>query len=156
MSENTADLLIRNVSAPNPQPRELGSHQRKWVEALRSGEFKQTTSYLHWKEEGKSSFCCLGVACELALRDGVKLLVTSADIEDSSEEGAVSYDTEYDSLPASVVEWLGIIDWIGTLPTGLTKLDELSLATLNDNGKNFNEIADIIEKYADDLFTEVK
>lgn len=33
----------------------------KWVEALRSGKYKQVTGRLH----KKTGFCCLGVACEI-------------------------------------------------------------------------------------------
>lgn len=37
--------------------------KKKWVEALRSGDFVQGTKAL--KNDGK--FCCLGVACEIGL-----------------------------------------------------------------------------------------
>lgn len=33
----------------------------KWVEALRSGEYKQTQGFL----EKEGSYCCLGVYCEV-------------------------------------------------------------------------------------------
>lgn len=33
----------------------------KWIEALRSGEYKQTKDYLHTAE----GYCCLGVLCEV-------------------------------------------------------------------------------------------
>lgn len=36
----------------------------KWVAALRSGEFKQTTG-THFKEE-ENAYCCLGVLCVVA------------------------------------------------------------------------------------------
>lgn len=32
-----------------------------WLEALRSGKYKQGTGFLHWKGE----YCCLGVACKV-------------------------------------------------------------------------------------------
>lgn len=37
----------------------------KWVEALRSGEYKQTAGIMHSDENGEDSFCCLGVLCEV-------------------------------------------------------------------------------------------
>jgi len=39
---------------------ELGPLQKKWVEALRSGKYKQYREDL----KGDSSYCCLGVANE--------------------------------------------------------------------------------------------
>lgn len=42
--------------------------KRKWVAALRSGKFRQTTGMLRDQDEidGEAEFCCLGVLCEVA------------------------------------------------------------------------------------------
>ena len=40
----------------------LNEQARKWVETLRSGQYKQATDYLRTKD---NTFCCLGVACDL-------------------------------------------------------------------------------------------
>tara|TARA_Y100001968_G_C19392416_1_gene736363 strand:+ start:798 stop:1088 length:291 start_codon:yes stop_codon:yes gene_type:complete len=40
-------------------------YKTKWVEALRSGEFKQTRERLKKSNQHGSSFCCLGVLREL-------------------------------------------------------------------------------------------
>lgn len=45
--------------------------RRLWVKALRSGEYKQGYGYLHYKRGGKDKFCCLGVLCDLAVKNGV-------------------------------------------------------------------------------------
>lgn len=37
----------------------------KWIAALRSGEYKQGNSRLRYDDELGSSFCCLGVLCEV-------------------------------------------------------------------------------------------
>lgn len=53
----------------------------KWVEALRSGEYRQGTMYL--RREGKH--CCLGVLCELAgleISDGGTMVVGPHDADD--------------------------------------------------------------------------
>lgn len=48
----------------------------QWIKALRSGKYKQTTGLLkeslnkHKKDAGKVGFCCLGVLCDLAAKDG--------------------------------------------------------------------------------------
>lgn len=39
----------------------------KWVAALRSGEYQQTKSVLN----DANGYCCLGVLCDLASKDGV-------------------------------------------------------------------------------------
>lgn len=42
-----------------------------WIEALRSGEFKQTKQVLEESNpDGTKSHCCLGVAMHVALRNG--------------------------------------------------------------------------------------
>ena len=38
----------------------------KWVKALRSGKFKQGKNALKKTEEGKTSYCCLGVLAEIS------------------------------------------------------------------------------------------
>lgn len=37
-----------------------------WIEALRSGEYKRATGTLRKVKGDAESFCCLGVACDLA------------------------------------------------------------------------------------------
>lgn len=46
-------------------PKEVIEH---WIKALRSGEYKQAQNKL--KNTQKNSFCCLGVLCDLAAKDG--------------------------------------------------------------------------------------
>lgn len=38
--------------------------KKKWVEALRSGEYKQGQGALHRADE--DTYCCLGVACKIS------------------------------------------------------------------------------------------
>lgn len=40
-----------------------------WLKALRSGEYQQTTGRLR-KSGPDAGFCCLGVLCDLARKDG--------------------------------------------------------------------------------------
>lgn len=71
------------------------------VEALKSGDYEQGTGYLN--KDGK--YCCLGVACEVAIANGLAI---------SREEGTlwtdsiiVAYDHERAYLPTSVAFWYG-------------------------------------------------
>ena len=90
---------------------------RKWVEALRSGDFKQTTGQLYVD----GSYCCLGVACAIS---GVSI---------SSEH--------FNSvLPDAVMEWLGVED-------SDPEIGERRATQWNDSeGKTFEDIARLIEK----------
>jgi hypothetical protein len=72
----------------------------KWVDALRSGRYEQTTGRLA-NQEG---YCCLGVACEVAIDSGVKLS------RDTVTNGTILYDGNCDGLPYPVSEWLGLFD----------------------------------------------
>jgi len=48
--------------------------KKEWVAALRSGKYKQGDTYLKNTTDGKTKFCCLGVACDLV---GAKIVESS-------------------------------------------------------------------------------
>ncbi len=54
-------------------------NMRLWVAALRSGEFAQGRKRLAQSGDGGATwrYCCLGVACELAIRHGVEVKTTT-------------------------------------------------------------------------------
>lgn len=120
----------------------------RWVAALRSGEYKQTTGALHRTvplgSDAPAGFCCLGVLCDLAEKDGV---VHSR----PNDTGTVGYDGAGESgfyqsatLPGAVVNWAGLGD-----DNPLVRFDDdaVSLSELNDElGAGFTEIADVIEE----------
>lgn len=123
---------------------------RKWVDALRSGEYTQDTGQLR----SSHGFCCLGVACEVAIKNGVRL-VYDDDYQGYHQDSEIYLDevpdwhTEGSTLPFEVQEWLG---FIGDDPyidreeckTATTANDELNLSLV--------EIADYLEgTYLSDL-----
>jgi hypothetical protein len=124
---------------------------RKWVEALRSGEFNQTKYVLH----DDVGYCCLGVACEVYARETGKgswgELVCSTD---GSQEGYVFMNSGTTTLPEEVSKWFGIKSRTPRNPEILVdekKVMVATLAELNDgtaeiSRKSFDEIANIIEK----------
>lgn len=119
----------------------LNKNAKAWVKALRSRKYKQTTGCL--TNDGK--FCCLGVACELA----VKAKVIPAVENDS-------YDGNSSTLPASVQHWLGLQE-----ASGLFKKNKdgttTDLTILNDSEKKtFGQIARVIESEPEGLFEETK
>ena len=109
---------------------------KKWVVALRSGEFTQGTGSL--ERDGKN--CCMGVACRLYQEDVGDLRITSL-------ANAITFDGLGGYPPQKVQEWLGLKSHRGDYG-----FECESLVSANDSGKTFTEIADIIESESDTLF----
>ena len=115
----------------------------EWVAALRSGNYEQTDRRLvkGTVNQDSYSYCCLGVACDLF---GPKVGLTF-------DRNALGYrDKEFLStmtLPRSVCEFLGVADNPAVITERVIKsFDESDyLASLNDDGVSFAQIADYIE-----------
>lgn len=109
--------------------------KKKWVEALLSGKYIQGHGYLRTSDD---KFCCLGVLCDLAVKEGV--------IPKETKDRDISFLYAGSSafLPTAVVEWSGLphadSDKDGRLTTE-------SLAADNDGGVPFSTIADTIDAY---------
>jgi len=95
---------------------------KEWTTALRSGEYDQGRASLHCDD----SFCCLGVLCDLVDPDGWT----------AQEDGHIWRDHEDLGLPPRPV----------LKAVGISYEQALSLASMNDNGCTFDQIADVIEK----------
>lgn len=110
----------------------------KWVEALESGEYEQTTGAL----QDNHGFCCLGVLCDVAIREGLEVEVKSyCDCGDELCD-SISYDEAVEVLPSSVQEWAGLTSCDPSV--GVDGDGKDSLAELNDAGLSFPDIADLI------------
>lgn len=108
---------------------------KRWIEALRSGKYKQGQGELNCN----NNFCCLGVLCDL-YKDELQIKTRVV------ECGVITvYDNATTLLPHSVRTFAEMKSTSGRL----TK--DLSLVSLNDNGKTFAEIADVIEQNIDNL-----
>lgn len=132
--DGALESLRRKVRAYYPNVRK--DRVRLWVDALRSGEYQQTNGTLEklfGKADGKDGSvtevktrnCCLGVACRVAIADGLNLRVSEHDqvppenwrvFESSKNEDAswrMGPDTAFGAndnstyLPSEVSEWLG-------------------------------------------------
>ena len=119
----------------------MNKNAKKWVHALRSKQYAQTTGTLC--KEGKSydKFCCLGVACDLYQQEKGDLIIENHHY--CVDE--LSYDGCTGSLPIKVQTWLG-------LTTRMGDYDCKDLTVENDNGKSFKQIAQIIEDNEKELF----
>lgn len=111
--------------------------KEQWIEALRSGEYQQTAGCLH----SENGFCCLGVLTDLYLKEFDEDWTAG----DPSDE-VLSYhiDGEYNYLLEDVKIWAGLDSESPMIVMQDSK--KTALANLNDEGKTFDEIAQIIEE----------
>lgn len=136
------------------------THLRTWIEALRSGEYKQGRNYLTKthrleNEEKEKLHCCLGVATCLAIEAGVPIRVYEKYMADA-EWWITTYDDVTDLLPSNVSEWLEIYSEDpyfknpALIDSGVINVGdyrEFGLAELNDSGFTFAQIADVLEYF---------
>ena len=95
--------------------------KQKWVKALRSGRYKQTTGML---QLGRA-YCCLGVLCRIA----------GARKRPRTNEFVWRGEADWSELPDTMRADLG-----------LDLKAEGHLVNMNDGGKTFDQIADYIEE----------
>lgn len=106
------------------------SVMKKWVEALRSGEYFQGYGMLKHND----SYCCLGVLCEISKKAKWKAIQKNSSMYLYSGNGEI--------LPPKVWEWAG-------LKSGNPGIEEHShyLSEFNDSRNySFEDIADLIEQ----------
>jgi|GEM_PF-863083 len=117
----------------------LNPNAQKWVDALRSGKYKQGKHRLRTGD----TFCCLGVACDVLKKEAkLRWLKRNAGQDD---EAYVIGGKDAD-LPLSVMQLLGIKTANGSLP------QQETLAGFNDyRNATFQQIADLIESHAIEL-----
>ena len=116
--------------------------KQKWITALRSGEYKQTGGRLRKGD----SYCCLGVLTDLYDKD--KDIKCHAWHEEDGHYGYKSGDEIVEAtLPESVMKWADLDELNPIVRDDRMGEPLTSLAYLNDNeGLDFNQLADIIEK----------
>lgn len=145
-----------------------------WIDALRSGDYAQCREELSTGTGNSRAFCCLGVACEVAIRAGLSELRAEKQGDGSwlyYRDAGGSIDPNRISNEAS--DWSGgelpwlVADWYGIprdpeLRTGEVRYEddqsdpdnpdgayefEASATSLNDDeGYTFTRIADALER----------
>lgn len=110
------------------------ANRKLWVEELRSGRIKQGRQQL---ERSDGSMCCLGVLSKLA------------GCERDANYSIIVYDGDRFAASQRAREWVGLNTESGSYGSDLE-----DLASDNDGGKTFAEIADIIESEPKGLFNE--
>lgn len=106
--------------------------KKKWIAALRSGEYAQGKDCLLTSTEKVDKFCCLGVLCDLHARE------TGGGWE-INMWGDAYYFGENRVLPPCVYIWAGVDE------DPIIKGRRLS--SHNDDGASFKRIANLIDKY---------
>ena len=147
--------------------KQIKANRKAWIEALRSRKFRQTKGKL---KSRNGSYCCLGVACEVAevpevyvagdyiYGDHEVLDFYKKYLSDTAEWGAHPegyYDRHSSTgLPLAAQEWLGVTEEGPRLASPVVvveageEIEVDSLIDLNDNhGWSFEQIADAVEKY---------
>ena len=113
--------------------------KQMWVNALRSAEYTQ--DFFGLKSftgiDRKVGFCVTGVLCDLHSK------ATGTLWDDEKSRG--KYFGQMDVIPTEVSIWSGGVNNDTLLTVDLCGPWTADLVTLNDNGANFQEIADAIE-----------
>lgn len=129
-------------------PRDLPNKERikLLVDALRSGKFEQgritlTEIYVAYNKTNEMD-CCLGVACKVAMANGLEL--------DRTVRGNyVFYNGNDTALPDEVLDWYGFSDEDPVLAEPSEDSDHRLITAIaaNDALKyDFEQIADLFEK----------
>lgn len=98
----------------------LSDVKQRWINALRSGRYKQAQRYLRTLSD---KYCCLGVLCDLVQPKGW-----------NKSEFSYSHNDCTQIISCSMCE-----------STGLAFEEAVDLATLNDSSESFEDIARYIE-----------
>lgn len=101
----------------------------KWVTALRSGAYQQGRKALRTTADGKDSYCCLGVLCDIVAPEGwTAYVIDSKDHWQHDDQGDVPSGR--------------LLDYIGLRSRRLME----KLVTMNDTDQaSFETIAQWIE-----------
>ena len=104
---------------------------KKWVRALRSGEYSQTTGKL----QGEFGYCCMGVACEIFIPKALQ----------------VRYNNGFliGGMPSDQASPAWLKDLVFVLYADISALNDFGRVS-GDNGRShkpftFDEIADLLE-----------
>lgn len=128
---------------------------KKWIKALRSEKYKQGMGTLkQYNRKGEAQHCCLGVLCDLynqEMKKNKKKTLPEKVYDNDSDfsYGYCRFGGKKEDLPEEVMKWSGIKNSIGKF--NLSDVHYETLADLNDTGRKFKTIADIIEKNYEQL-----
>jgi len=126
--------------------------KQKWLIALRSGEYKQGKFSLKSVVNGEIRYCCLGVLCDIAVKEGVlnwKPDIATRSVSEDPNHKYYELEDAYVAqlLPPKVKEWAHLESASPVISDPENSIYH-DLASANDSlNLSFNEIANEIEKY---------
>ena len=106
-------------------------NRKKWVEALRSGEYRQGSGSLRTYDD---KFCCLGVLADLGKQD-------------------IAVNDEFPS-PKFARDFVGMRTCSGDFRKN--RIDGALWECNDERGWDFDQIADLIESEPEGLFLEIE
>lgn len=110
-----------------------------WTKELRSGQRNQGVLALGYVEDGKDKFCCLGVLCEIAAKEGII-------VKKTKKEG-YAYDDCLTALPEAVQKWAELGQFTHIKLKEGEAIKYVDITHINDVlGYSFEKIADLIEE----------
>lgn len=116
-----------------------GPLQTAWLDALKSGKYKQTKEVLFSSME--DAYCCLGVACIIAGLLPIRV----------GDTDYTRFEDQENVLPESIVEKMSFRGTGGEKRNTLDSSE--ALYRLNDQGVSFVEIAKIVEADPEQYFS---
>lgn len=139
--ETMFEIPIPFVSSVERMDSEI---KAEWISRLRSGEYVQGQKSLAWSGIGRDmEYCCLGVLCEIASKRGI---TTKSSVRSDFNIEILYFDNESHYLPDAVTEWAKV-ERHGAVMTALGERSWDTLASANDEGLTFDQIADLIEYF---------
>lgn len=125
--------------------------KKKWLEALRSGKYEQTTGKLCEKNGDFEGYCCLGVLTDLYVKEGLgkweqRIFTSGHKSPECFLSGDFSFGPNVSQLAEEVRNWAGLEDTNPTISTVQVDGVHRYLSELNDEGESFSTIADLIEE----------
>lgn len=122
------------MTIPNNKMRP--SIKKKWVAALRSGDYKQGRDQLRNEQ---NEFCCLGVLCNIHAQEHKRIA--------ARQPNPLLYMGEREQLPLEVEKWAGLEGQFDGMMFDKVTQEFFCLVELNDFDQlSFDEIADVIER----------
>lgn len=127
--------------------------KKRWIEALRSGEYKQGKQQLKIVSSDPPCYCCLGVLTDLAVKDGICAWWDDEGGTDYESgiyraDGTPYVDPYREQLPNCVVTWANLDDEAPRLLPSMNPDESYEyLSGINDEfGFSFDRIANLIEE----------
>ena len=113
--------------------------KKKWVAALKSGEYEQGFDALCTTNAQNDSFCPLGVLCELHAQETGEAWEPGR----SHRPHRLRYYGAASALPHTVCDWADLPSNPGLIYNGFV----YTVSTLNDEARlSFRQLADIIQR----------